>query len=136
MTTRALNAAGPAMNRIGVDGIGDGLMASTAGSFGNFQVESGDANVVRVPAGGEVKRMEEAVAGFNGVFSGEIVGRVAIVAGGGGMMAGFDPSIVLRAHGMAVGAGGGIVEEVGIAFGIQEGVRTETNQGTRENSED
>ena|SRR5215472_5763701 len=136
MATRALNAAGQAMNGISVDGVGDGLMAAAAGGFGNLQVEGGDADVVRVPASREVKGMEETIAGFDCIFSGEIVRRVAVITGGGGMMAGFDPGIVLRAHGVAVGTGGGVVEEVRIAFGVQEGVRTETNQGTRKNSQD
>jgi hypothetical protein len=66
--------------------------------------------------------VKETVAGFDGVFADEIVGRVAIVAGGGGMMAGFDPGVVLRAHRMAVGTSIGIIQEVGIALGIDESV--------------
>jgi len=123
VTAGAQNSVRPAMDGIGVNGLGDRLVAAPAGGFRDFQIECGDANVVRVRAGREVKRVKEAVAGFDGVFPDKIMGRVAIVTGSGGMMARFDPGVVLRAHRMAIGAGVGIIQEVGITLGINEGVR-------------
>ena len=123
VTAGAQNSVRPAMDGIGVNGLSDRLVAAPAGGFRDFQIECGNANVVRVRAGREVKRMKEAVAGFDGVFSEEIMGRVAIVTRSGGMMARFDPGVVLRAHRMAIGAGVGVIQEVGITLGVDEGVR-------------
>src|SRR5215472_7624376 len=128
MTTRTLEAAGLAMHRVAIDGVGNGGVATAASGLGNFQIEGGDADVIRVPASGEIEGMKEPVAGFNGIFPGEIVRRVAVIASGSGVVAGLDPSVVLSAHRVAIGAGCGIVQKVRITSGVQEGVSSETYQ--------
>ena len=105
-----------------IDSGGDVLMTATARVFRNFVIEAGDLNRVGISAAGEIKGVPETVIGFYRVFADDIVRRVAIVAGGDGVMAGLQPGIVLRPHHMAVGAGLGIVREIGITLGIDEGI--------------
>jgi hypothetical protein len=66
--------------------------------------------------------MPEAVPCFDGVLAGEIVGGVAIVAGGNGAVAAFKPAIILLVHYMAVSARGRIVAQVRISLPVPEGV--------------
>jgi len=60
---------------------------------------------------------------------------VAIVAGGGGAVARFQPGVVLGTHHMAIGAGCGIVGEVRIAFRVDEGVSAEADQKAKSDSD-
>jgi hypothetical protein len=80
------------------------LMTAPASGFGYLQVEPGNPDVVRIIAGGEIKRMKKSVARLDRVFPHEIVRCVTVVAGGRGVVARLHPGVVLRAHGMAVGA--------------------------------
>src|SRR5215475_1840044 len=100
----ALESGGPAVNNVTVDGGGDALVAMAAGVLGDLVIELGDLDRVGIPAGGEVEGMPESVVGLDGVLPEDVVRRVAIVAGGGRVMARFEPGIVLGAHDVAVGA--------------------------------
>ena len=53
---------------------------------------------------------------------------MAIVAGGDGTMAGIDPTIEVVLHDVAVGAGIGIVPEIGRTLGIDERVTPEARR--------
>lgn len=53
-----------------------------------------------------------AVEGFGEVFAEEVVGYVAVVAGGNSVVAGMLPGTVVFAHDVAVGAGYGFVAKV------------------------
>jgi len=66
--------------------------------------------------------MEESVAGFNGIFSQQVVRGMAVIAGGRRMMAGFDPAAVLITHGMTVGACAGTVLQIRVALGVNKGI--------------
>src|SRR5579862_3005484 len=96
-------------------GGGDVFVAAAAGVFGDPVIELGDLDGVGIPASREVERMPETVVGLHRICAEDVVGRVAIVTGGGGVVARFQPGIVLGTHHMAIGAGGGIVGEVRIA---------------------
>ena len=50
---------------------------------------------------------------------------MTIIAGRGVAMAGFHPSVKLFLHDMAVGTGVRVVGQIGIAFGINKGIRAE-----------
>src|SRR5215471_14963154 len=62
------------------------------------------------------KRMEKPMVRFGKVLRNEPSRGVAIVAGGSGAMAGFDPAIEVILHDMAIGAGPRIVAQVGSTF--------------------
>jgi hypothetical protein len=76
--------------------------------------------------------MEETVAGLYRVLANEVVRRVAVIAGGRGVMAGLDPAIILRVHHMAVGAGAGIVGKVGVAFSIDKSVSADAKRDAQQ----
>jgi hypothetical protein len=107
---------GVAVNVIAVDRLRDALVAAPAGGFGHLEIERSDADVVGIFASREVERVKKSVAGFHRVLADQVVWRMAVIAGGGRPMAGLDPRIILRAHGMAVRAGSGIVQQVRVSF--------------------
>jgi len=90
MTARALQTLRFAVNDVAIDRGGDVFMASAAGVFYDPMVESRDLDRVRIPAGREVKGMPEAVIGFHGILAENIVGSMAVIAGGGRAMTGFS----------------------------------------------
>lgn len=87
MAARALEALRFAVNDIAVDGGGDAFVAVTAGVFGDPMIKLGDLDGVGIPAGREVERVPETVVGLYSVLTEDVVGCVAIVAGGGGVVA-------------------------------------------------
>lgn len=122
-----------AVNSARIDGVSDRLMTTSARGLGHASIELGDFYRVRVFAGSEIKRMKEAIAGFDRVFSDQIVRRMAVVASSRGMMAGLHPCFVLGAHGMTVRACCGIIEKVGITFRIQKRVTADSRAQADEN---
>ena len=120
---------------VAIDGFRDGLVAPAAGGFRYLEIECRDPNIVGISAGREIEGMEEAVARLDGILTHQVMWRVAIVAGGRGMMGRLDPGVVLRAHGMTVRAGCGVVEQIGVALGVNEGVRTNAEQSAGQETE-
>src|SRR5262249_2336614 len=108
--------------------LSDSGMAMAAGAFHDFAVEAGDLNCVRVFTGSEVKRVEETVARFDRIFAQEIMRCMAVIARRRPAMTGLDPARVLLVHGVTVGARGGIVQEIGIAFGVNKCVATNADE--------
>src|SRR5512140_3347355 len=95
-------------------------VAGDAGTLGDSLVVSLDENVVGNATGGECERVQEAVRRLDGVLPCQVMRRVTVVAFGGDAMAGLHPPGVILVHDVAVGAGSGIVAEVGVAPGIHE----------------
>jgi hypothetical protein len=60
----ALQALCFSVDYIAVDGRRDVLVAMAASGLDNLVVEAGDANVVRVEAGREIKGMKKAIRGL------------------------------------------------------------------------
>jgi hypothetical protein len=89
----------------GVNGLHDVAMAAAAGVLGYVAAGVGDFNVVRKISGSEIKRMKEAIAGFDRIFAREVVRCMAVIASSGVLVTSFNPAIVLRIHHMAVGTG-------------------------------
>jgi hypothetical protein len=87
----------------GINRLNNIVVASPASVFRHIAAGAADLDVVGKISSCEIKRMKETVAGFYSVFTGKIVGGVAIITGGGMLMASLDPAIVLRIHHMAVG---------------------------------
>ena len=108
---------------------------SSSATENKEQCELGDLDGVGAPASREIEGVPEAVVGLDGVFSEDVVGRVAVVAGGGGAMTRFQPGVVLRLHHVAVVAGRRIVGEVGISLRVNEPVAPETNQKSEGDAE-
>jgi hypothetical protein len=71
--------------------------------------------------------MPEAVFSFGQVFSDNVMGHMAGVAGGEVFVAGFDPAIELLTHDMAIHTGFGIIRKVGRALRVDKGVTAEAN---------
>ena len=122
MAARALNAFGIAMHVGSVNGLRDRRMTVAARSLHHAVIKPGDLNIVWIFARGEIKGMEEAVAGLHSIFPDEVMRSVTIVTCGGRMVTGFYPAAVLIVHHMAVGASAGVVQQVGIAFGVNKRV--------------
>src|SRR5580765_4414395 len=125
MAAGAVNRA-LTMHALAVNGFRKGLMAMPACAFHHLKVKLGDLDIVWVFVGGEIKRVEETVARFHRVLSDEIVRCVAVIAGGRRVVAGLDPAAVLVIHRVAVGAGPGIVRQVGITPGVNKSVSANT----------
>jgi hypothetical protein len=79
--------------------------------------------------------MPEAVVRLDGIFPQNIARSVAVVAGGGSVVAGLQPGVILGTHHVAVGTGRGIVGEVGISLGIDKGEPAEANEEAQSDSE-
>lgn len=130
VATRALEALRLAVHHISVDGGGDVLVAVPAGVLGDLMIEFSDLDGIGIPAGGEVEGMPEAVIRFDRVLSEDVVGRVAVIAGGCDAMARLQPGVVLRSHHVAIGAGCRIVGEVGVALRVDKGIATQPDPNT------
>src|SRR4029078_521073 len=114
----ALQTFGFTVNYVAVDGRSDVLVTMTACGLDHLVVEVSNTNVVRVEAGREIEGMKKAVRSLNRVLADNVVWRMAIVAGGDGVVARLDPGVILRLHDVAVGAGLRIVGEIRVAFGV------------------
>ncbi len=99
-------------------------VAMAAGGLGHPAVAFGDADVLGEAAGGEGKRMEEAVDAFGEVLGNQSGRGVTVVAHGDGAVATLDPAVELFVHDMAIRAGTRIVGEVRGTPGIEEGEAT------------
>src|SRR5579864_4433081 len=70
MAAGAFNSFCPPVNVFRVDRLNDVLMAVAAGVLRHLAIELRNLDVVRVAAGGEIKRMKESVHGLHRVFAG------------------------------------------------------------------
>ena len=113
------------------NGLHDIQMTFVAGALRNLQIVWLDLQRVRMPARCEREGMPETVGSLGGILADEAGGRVAIIANRDGAMARLDPAIVVLLHDVAIGAGCGVVGQVGSALGVHEGVRT--NPGNHSN---
>ena len=134
VTTCALQARGFAVDYISIDRRRDRFMTAAAGVLGDLVIELRDFDGVGIVTAGEVERVPESVIGLYGVLPDDVVGSMAVVAGGDGMMTGFHPGVILRLHYVAVGAGRGTICEVGISFGVNKGIGAQTNRDAKEQS--
>ena len=87
MTASAADAAGVTVRDVAVHGVGNALVATAAGGLGHTEVKIRDPDRVRVAARGEIKGMKKAIRCLYRIFPNEVVGRVAVITGSGGMMA-------------------------------------------------
>ena len=117
------------------NGVGEFSVTSLACGLSNEMVVALDLNVVGKSSSGEGKRVEETVGGLDGVLAGEIVRRMAVIAHGDGVMTALYPSGVVILHDMAVCAGFRIIGEVGVSPGVNEGVETEADEQTEQDTE-
>lgn len=110
-------------------------MTFAARSFRNLEATLRNANVVLEPAGREVIRVPEAVAGLRHVLAREFRRRVAIVANRGVAMARFQPSVVLLVHHVTVRARLRVVGHVRIAARVNKCVSADADGGAQQNSQ-
>src|SRR5579871_186195 len=127
MTARALESGRLAVNYIAVDCRGDRFVTSAACILCDLMIKLCDLDRVGIASAGEVKGMPESVVRFDRVFSDEVMRGVAVVTGCGRVMARLHPGVVQRLHYVTVGAGCGIVGEIGIALRIDECIGTQAD---------
>ena len=128
---------GPAARAVAsVDRVHDRRVAVPAGRLRHRAVRCRNPERVGEAAGGEVERMPEAVASLDEVLPHRRVRRMAVVAGGGGVMAALDPCLEVLAHDVAVGTGLGIVRQVGVAARNAERVPAEADGHAGEGGSD
>ena len=101
----------------------DVLVAALAGVVDDAEVAFLDPDGFMETACCKRERMPEPVGGFGEIFWNRGARRVAIIAGGHGPVAGFDPAVMLTLHDVAVGARGRIVGQVGCPFRVMKRVR-------------
>ncbi len=118
----ALSAARRALSNVFVRGdiANHGGMALQAIMLQVIQIGLSDSNGLREILKRECLGMIISIARFHYIFFDQWVRHMAIIAGGGVVMAGLDPGIIILLHHMAVGACTGIIAEIGIALGINE----------------
>lgn len=136
MTARALHSFSFAVDVLRIHGLDNGGVTTTARSFYDPVIEPGDLNRVRIFSGGEVKRMKETVSSFHRVFADKVVRRVTVIARRHRMMTGLEPTAVLVIHYMAVGTCTGIIEEIRVAFGVNERVAANPDDDADQNQQD
>lgn len=90
-------------------------------SIGNPVVARRDLDSVRESLCRKRPGMEESIEGFGGVLGKESGWSVAIVAHCPFAVACPQPPVILLVHHMTVGAGGGVVGEIGTTLRIAEG---------------
>src|SRR5262245_40208711 len=113
------------LRSVRTDCLNNFLVTVAAGVLSDAPVARLDFYRSGIVACRERERMPEAVVRFYRVFSNDVVRRMAIIAGGDGAVAGFDPCVVMILHHMAVCARSRIVSEVRISFGVDESVATD-----------
>ena len=119
--------AGPAHR---IDVMHDILMTFSAGILRHAFAARLHANGIVKMARSKGERMKKTVIRFGEILSEHAGWRVAIVAGCDGTMAGFDPTIEMVLHDVAIGARSRIVAQVRRAFCIDESVSAETRRAS------
>jgi len=94
--------------------------------FGNAQASTLDLDRFVKLARGKGERMEESMLGFGEILWDKSGRRMTVVAGRDRSMARFDPAIEMVLHDVTVGAGLGIVAQVGCTLRIDKGVASDT----------
>ena len=127
VAARALQSLRFSVDHIAVDCGSNVFVAAAASILGYAVIKARDLDGVGIPSRGEVKRVPESVVRFDGVLADEVVGRVAVVAGGGGVVTRLQPGVVLRAHDVTIDTGFGVVGEIGITLGVDKRVGAKAN---------
>jgi hypothetical protein len=136
VAARTFDALSIAVSAVAIDRCGDGFVAMAARTFHDLVIKFSDLDGVWIFAGGEIEGVPESVIRLDRVFSDDVMRSVTVVAGCGVVMARLDPSIVLLAHDVTVDAGGGIVRQVRVSFGIDERISTDANDEAERDRED
>jgi hypothetical protein len=97
-------------------------MARPARLLGDLPAVRFDLNIVLVAAGGEEKRMPEAVGRLSCILADEICRRVAVIAGCNRAVRRLEPTVELLAHDVAVGAGRRVIRQIRPAPGVGESI--------------
>ena len=87
MAARTLQALGLSMNDVSVDGGRNVFVATPARVLRDLVIELRNLDGVGIPPCSEVERVPEAVVGLDGVFANDVMRRVTVVAGSGGVVA-------------------------------------------------
>ena len=116
--------------------VDDGGVTFETGLVGNLPVAFVGNDIVGKPSGGESKRVPKTVLRFGHVFADEVRRRMAIVAGCDRAMRGFQPTVVMILHDVAVCACGRIIGQIRRAFGINKRVADNANRDSQHTSRD
>lgn len=107
------------------DGVNDRLMAMPAGLFRDLSVAFSDhyrfVKIIR----SEIIRMPKTVPCLRKILIGEILRRMAIVAGSDRTVARFHPAGILLLHHVAIGTRSRVIAQVRIALCIPECIQAD-----------
>lgn len=93
--------------------LNDFAVTITACALGHLTVPWSDLNVVGEEPGGKSIGMMHAIHRFYPVFSKKIMGSMAVITDGNSLVTGFNPTVVVLLHHMAIGACFRIIVHVG-----------------------
>lgn len=117
------------------DAVYDFGVALQAGGLRDVEIALRDIDLIREAAGSKSERMKESVQGLRSIFGEKPRRRMAIVAYGRFAMARLQPTGMLLAHDVAIGASGRVIGQIRGALGIPKGKHTNADQDARDNGE-
>jgi hypothetical protein len=121
---------GDPQGAMGPDFVGEAFVAAHAIGLEDLGVPGLDADGFLEILEGESPGMVVAIAGLHEELVGEVVmGKMAIVAGGGGVMGAMPPVGVFLLHDVAVHTDLGVVRHVGKTLGGHEGIGPRAQEG-------
>ena len=136
MAARTHNAFRAAMCAVAINGSGDAFVTMATGALHHLMIELSDLDGVWIFAGCEVERMPKPVVCLHRIFPNDVMRSVAVVAGGGVVVAGLYPSVVLLPHHVAVDARRRVVSQIAVTLGIDERVSADADDDSDRNGED
>src|SRR5687768_16859080 len=111
------------------------LMTLAAGSLSDFAPVRRDLNVVREPAGGEVVRVPESVAGFGRVFTNKLGRRMTVVTDSYRPVDRLHPAGILLVHDVTIDASIRIIGHVRVTTRVDEGIGAYANSETKRDTQ-
>src|SRR5206468_2658 len=124
--------AGRAMPENVIDQI---VMAMETIGLKNARTHGPDANRLREILQREALGVPEAVLSLDQILGDQVMGYMAVIAGGVGVMTGLLPAVVLVAHDVAVDARLGVVAQVRKALGVVDGVGACPKRGSDQDAQ-
>jgi hypothetical protein len=120
VTTKAGNSVASSLNYFNV--VNDVLVTSSARAFRNTPTAFLYLDRLVEFAGGKREGMKKAMIGLGEILWDQTGWRMTIIASCRGAMTGLYPAVKVILHNVTIGAGPGIVAEIGSALGINERV--------------
>lgn len=111
------------------------LMTIPAGFFGHLPVTFSNTDRLMKAADREVIGMPKSVRSLGVILAEEIMRRMAVITGCGGMVAGLLPSVELVVHYVTIGARRRVVAHVRIPLPVPKRINPDPNRKAQADSE-